>query len=142
MSQAKADCEELLNAAMPFAVQMLERDGEFFPFGNAMQSDGKIVAVGGYDGREHPHSAELMRLIKAGFVEAARRSEYRATALVYDVRVKAPSNGDSSDAIAVSLNHRDQYSVIVLFPYWLTEGKLVIDTPFAHAGEADIFVPK
>ena len=41
--------------------------------------------------------------MKAGFVEGARRGEYKATALVYDVRVKLPSTEEKSDAIAVSL---------------------------------------
>ena len=139
MSQPKADCEALMNWLLPFARQMPERHGEFFPFGAALRPDGQLVPVAGYDGSNRARSADLIRLIKDGFVEAARRCEYKATALVYDVKVKLPSTRETSDAIAISLNHRDNYSVIVLFPYQLASGKLTVDTAFAQAGEADIF---
>jgi hypothetical protein len=141
MSQAKADCESLMNSLLPFAEQMLQLHGEFFPFGGAMRSSGEVVAVAGYDGSERPLSADLIRLIKEGFVEGARKNEYRATAHVYDVRVKLPSSGEKSDAIAISLNHRDNYSVVVLFPYRLNDGKLTVAAAYAQAGEADIFAP-
>jgi hypothetical protein len=139
MADPKADCEALLSSVLPFAEQMLSLHGEFFPFGGAMRPDGKFVSVGGFDGEEHPLSADIIRLIKDGFIQSAHRGEYKATALVYDVRVKVPSTGEKSDAIAVSLNHRDDYSVVVLFPYRITDGKLVIGDPFAQQGEADIF---
>src|SRR5215467_6552040 len=87
MTQPKADCEKLMNWLLPFARQMLERHGEFFPFGGALRPNGEVVPVASYDGSNHPLSADLIRLIKDGFVEAARRSEYKATALVYDVKV-------------------------------------------------------
>jgi hypothetical protein len=118
---------------------MLERNGEFFPFGCAMRSNGELVPIASYDGSHHPPSNELILLIKGGFVEGARKKHYKATALAYDVTVKLPSNGETSDAIAISLNHRDNYSVIVLFPYRLDRGKLSIDPPLAQQGEADIF---
>jgi hypothetical protein len=112
----KADCEALMNSVIPFAQQMLTNHGEFLPFGGAMRSSGELVSVAGYDGDEHPQSSDVIHLIKEGFIGAARQGEYRATALVYDVRVKLPSTGDKSDAIAVSLNHRDNYSIVVVFP--------------------------
>ena len=39
----KAQCEALLNAALPFAVQMLKTHGEFLPYGQAMDEAGKFV---------------------------------------------------------------------------------------------------
>jgi hypothetical protein len=50
MTQAKVDCEDLMNVALPFAKQMLQQYGEFFTYGSAMQPDGKIIQIGGYDG--------------------------------------------------------------------------------------------
>jgi hypothetical protein len=141
MSGPKVDCETLMNWLLPFAQQMLERHGEFFPFGSAMRPNGEVVPVASYDSSDHPPSSELILLIKEGFVEGARKKQYKATALAYDVKVKHPSSGQISDAIAISLNHRDNYSVIVLFPYRLERGKLSVDTAFAQAGEADIFAP-
>jgi hypothetical protein len=59
----------------------------------------------------------------------------KATALVCDVRVVLPGTSEKSDAIAVALDHKDKYSVVVMFPYVLHAGKLTIGTPFAQKGE-------
>ena len=139
MDSQKADCEALMNAVLPFARQMLNRYGEFFPYGGAMRPDGQLVSVAGYDGQEHPPSQEVIRLLKDGFVAGAKNGQYKATALIYDVRVNLPTTGEKSDAIAVSLNHQGAYSVIVYFPYKILDGKAALGTAFAQKGEADIF---
>jgi hypothetical protein len=142
MNDPKADCEALVNGALPFAEQMLNSHGEFYPFGAAMRDDGELVAIAGYDGQERPASTDVIRMLKAAFVAGAKDGQYKATALVYDVRVVLPSTAESSDAIAVSLNHRADYSLIVLFPYKIEGGKPVISEAIAQKGEADIFPSK
>ncbi len=139
MSDPKADCEALMNSVLPFAEQMLTTHGEFIPFGGAMRSDGQLVSTAGYDGNEHPKSVDVIALMKEGMIAAARKGEYKATAIVYDVRVKLPSTEEKSDAIAISLNHRDNYSVVVLVPYKIDARKLILGAAFAQKGEADIF---
>lgn len=137
--KAKAECEELLNAALPFAEKMLGEHGEFFPYGGAMRPNGEIVSVAGYDGRERPPSLDIIELIKSAFVKGAHDGSYKATALVYDVRVAISDSNPSRDAVAVSLNHEDGYSVVVLFPYTLNAGNVVFGEAIAEAGDADIF---
>ncbi len=139
MSDAKAECETLMSSILPFAEQMLAEHGEFFPFGGAMQEDGKIVSVAGYDGDQQPASDHVIRLIKSGLVDGARKGTYRATALVCDVKVHLPATGEKSDAVSVSLNHRDGYSVIVIFPYKIDGEVLDFADPYAEKGEGDIF---
>ncbi|MBY0317280.1 MAG: hypothetical protein K2X72_01015 [Reyranella sp.] len=139
MSDPKTDCEALMNSVLPFAEEMLTTHGAFIPFGGAMRPDGELVSIAGYDGNEHARPIDVMTLMKGAFVAAARNGEYKATAIVYDVRVKLPSTEEKCDAIAVSLNHRESYSVIVLFPYKIDSGKLILGTAFAQEGEADIF---
>lgn len=141
MNDPKADCQALMNSVLPFAEQMLSRHGEFLPFGGAMQVSGEFVSVAGPDENEHPLSGDLIRLIKDGFIDAAGKGQVKATALVYDVRTILPSTGDPSDAIAVSMNHRDAYSVIVLVPYKISDGTIEFGSAFAQKGEADIFPP-
>jgi hypothetical protein len=104
-----------------------------------MRPDGQLVSIAGYGGNERPESADVIAFLKAAFIAAARNGEYKATAIVYDVRVKLPSSEEKSDAIAVSLNHRDDYSVVVLFPYKIDSGKLRLGNAFPQSGEADIF---
>jgi hypothetical protein len=136
---AKADCEELMNVVLPFAEQMLGKHGEFLPFGGAMCPSGEIVWIAGHDGREHPPSIDIIRLIKEAFVQGAAQETYKATAIVYDVRIALSGDGVQSDAISVSLNHRDAYSVIVMFPYALRGTEVLIGEAIAQAGEADVF---
>jgi hypothetical protein len=139
MNDPKADCETLMDSLLPFAEQMLTAHGEFIPFGGAMRPDGQVVSVAEYDGHEHPKSVDIISLMKNGFVASARKGEYKATAIVYDIRVTLPSTHEKSDAIAVSLNHRDHYSIIVLLPYKIDNGKLLLEAAIAQKGEADIF---
>jgi hypothetical protein len=139
VSDPKAECEGLMNTALPFAEQMLARHGEFYPYGQALTLDGRVVAVAVYDGQENPPAADVIRLLKQAFVMEAKKGKYRATALVYDVRVTIPSSGVKSDAIAVSLNHKEHYSVVVFFPYRIEGGKVIRDQVFADKGESDVF---
>jgi hypothetical protein len=136
---AKAGCEEIMNALVPFAQQMLEKHGEFFPFGGTMKNNGEITHTGGYDGRERPPSADIIRLLSDSFRSGARSGQYKATALVYDVRVFLPATGQKSDAVAVALDHRDNYSVVVYFPYQIKGGKVAFGDVFAKKGEANVF---
>lgn len=128
-----------MNAALPFAEQMLEKHGEFFPYGQALNTEGKIVSVAGHSEQQQTQSSEMMQIIKSGFIQGAKSGQYKATALVYDVRVTVPSTGKKSDAIAISLNHKDDYSVIVYFPYKIEAGKVTFGELFAMRGENDIF---
>jgi hypothetical protein len=136
---AKSECEQLMNAALPLAKQMLQEHGEFFPFGVALNARGKIVAVAPYDQREHPTSEDFIRQLKHVFGAQAKAGEFRATALIYDARVETGTKGDKTDAIAVALDHRDNYSVVVFLPYRLEGETLTLGEMFAQQGAGEVF---
>jgi hypothetical protein len=142
-AQPKADCEVVMNFGLPLVEEMLKRHGEFLPFGAAMRPNGEIMCLGAFDGREVPSFAgafaDIIRSLKGAFIDGARRQEYMATALFYEVGVTLPSSSERRDAIAVSLNHRDGYSAIVLLPYTIEDDSVAYDAPHAQPGEADIF---
>ena len=141
--QPKADCEVVMNFGLPLVDELLKRHGEFLPFAAAMRPNGEIVCLGAYDGREVPSLAgsfaEIIRSLKDTLIAGARRQEYMATALFYEVGFTLPSSSERRDAVAVSLNHRDGYSVIVLLPYTIEDAGIVYDVPHAQPGEVDIF---
>jgi len=139
MTDAKSESEDLMNAALPFAERMLGEHGEFFPYGAALGADGKVVSVAGYDGREKPPSADIICLLRSEFVSGGKDGRYRATALVYDVRVNIPETEIKSDAIAVALDHKDGYSVVVYLPYRLEASKAVAGELFSKDGAHEIF---
>lgn len=139
-TDAKSDCESLLNALMPLAEQMLSQHGEFFPFGGTMSSTGEIAQSAASTGEERPPSQALIDQLRAGFRAAAERGEIRATAIVYDTLVVPPGKTSKQDAVTVALDHRDDYSVLVVFPYSRTpDGTVQIDPPFASQGSGEVF---
>jgi len=85
---------------------MLQKHGEFFPFGAAMTPSGEIVSVAGYDGREQPPSQEVINLLKDGFRAGAKENKYRATGLFFDARTIPPGTNEKTDAVAIALDHK------------------------------------
>lgn len=142
MTSPKSESEALLNAALPFAEQLLAQYGEFFPYAHAMDESGKFIFVAASDRRDRPPSKELIGVLKEGLQTGARAGKYKATALVYDVRITLPESGVKSDAIAVSLNHKANYAVLLFFPYRLEGKKVVTGEPLAQAEENYAFSTK
>ncbi|MBB5207869.1 hypothetical protein [Chiayiivirga flava] len=139
LSNAKTECENLMNTAVPFAEKMLAEHGEFFPYGQVLSPDGSIVAVAASTGSERPKSQTIIDLLKQGFAKGAKYGTYRATALVYDAKVSIPSSGEKSDAIAVELDHVERYSVVVYLPYSLHNGQITYGEVFAQRGSGKVF---
>lgn len=139
MNREKEDSEALMNSFMPLAEQLLTDLGEFSPFAGAMTADGEIIAIE-VDYREEDVSpADAINFIKRTLTRGAQQGEYRATAIFYNVTVRLPTTDEKSDAIAISLDHRDRYSGIVLIPYNIVNGMLTLGEAFAQQGEFDIF---
>jgi len=137
--RAKDDCNQLLNATLPRAEKLLREHGEFFPFGAQMLLNGEIVSVAAHSGEEQPPSQHIIDLLLTSFKDGAQKGELIATALVSDVRVAPPGADYKSDAIAVSLDHRDSYSVTVFFPYFIADGELALGEAFGNVAEYAIF---
>ena len=138
----KEECEELMNSVFPFAQQMLSKHREFYPFGGTMSINGKIAHTASSTGEEHPASQPLIDLLEQGFREGAKRHQFKATAIVLDVRTIPPGKKEKQDAVEVRLDHVSGYSVRVVFPYAFSpQGKLEFSPPFAAAGEGKIFGP-
>lgn len=136
----KRDLERVLSAAVPFARQMLTKEGEFFPYGSSMNADGKIAAVGAQVGNEHPKSAELIGLLRGAFQREAESGKIRACAVVYDTRVVPPGKTEKIDAIAVELDHSGGMSIAVIYPYRLApDKKLTLGESYVVKGQGKIF---
>ena len=63
LNTPKAECEALMNAALPLAKQMLQSHEEFLSYGAALGRDGEVIGIAGYDGREQPPSKDVIRLV-------------------------------------------------------------------------------
>src|SRR5439155_8138039 len=110
------DLDALLSQLLPVAQDMLRKRGEFFPFGDVMRPGGGLELVAGYAGPEQPPSQELIDLVLGGMRAKAAAGLIQAAGICYDVRIRN-DDGKTTDAIAVSLEHRAGDSVSVLMPY-------------------------
>jgi hypothetical protein len=118
---------------------MLKEHGEFYPFGATLKRDGKQALAGADSDASKPASQPLIDLMRTGFRAAAARGDIIASALAYDVRVLPPGSDAKTDAVAVELDHRDGYTVVVFFPYVLRSGEVVFGQAFVNAGARSIF---
>jgi hypothetical protein len=137
---AHPDLDELLNALLPFAQEMLAKHGEFYPFAGSMSADGEIAHVGAHTGDEHPSSQDVIALLTAGLTEQAAQGTIRAAAVCLDVRTIPPGASEKVDAICTRLEHESGEAVDVYLPYrkgWL--GKFKYGDIFAGQGEQAIF---
>ena len=137
MTSCKDECEALMSAVLPIAEQMLTEQGKLRPFGSTLSSSGRIVQVGGDAGAGagavDVDAAQLAREFEASFRDGAQRGELIATALVC-------AREGAQSAVLVHLDHRENYSIVVTFPYHFTAaGELSIGDPFAAEGAHKIF---
>jgi hypothetical protein len=136
-AESQSDLDALLNAALPFAQQMLAKHGEFFPYGVAMTRDGQIAMIAGYTGTEKPPSTEVLAVLYEGL--RTKGQENRAAAVVADVRLR----GEGTDAIQVEVEHREGIALKLFLPYRKKRfgGKLETGEMRGEAGERRIWPP-
>ena len=139
----KDEAEDLLNRLLPFAKQMLEKHGEFYPFGAAMLRDGSITAVAYKENDEHPPSKQVIDNLLTVYRTAAKTNTYRAVGIAYVITTLPPGATEKTDAIAIRLDHVTGYSVVVVFPYQvLRPGEVILGKPFTTRGAGDVFPSK
>ena len=134
------DLDALFDEMLRMAHLLLEKNGEFYPIGASMNSDGEIAHLAGFEGDEHPASQTIIDLIKHGLRAQASESNLRAGAICYDVRTVPPGASKKTDAICVDLAHVEGEAVKVLEPYrkgWF--GKIAYGEIFAARGDLGIF---
>jgi hypothetical protein len=135
----KEECEKLLNAILPFAERMLSQQHELRPFGSAVTRDGKTISTARYASEHRTPSPNAVAVLEKGLQQGAKSGKYKATALVLDTEVVPPGRKAPQRAIAMRLDHRGGYSVIVFYPYVLGDDSLAIERPFSVWGEQKIF---
>jgi hypothetical protein len=140
MKAQKRECEKLLNAVLPSAERLLSKHRELYPFAIALTSNGQVISTTRSNADRRPRSGNAVAVLEKGLQQGAESGRYKATALVLDMMVVPPRRGVQQHAIAIQLDHRGGYSVIVFYPYDLGEsGSLAIGAPFSEWGEQKIF---
>lgn len=132
--------EAVLDFLLQFAKKMLEKNGEFYPFGATMMRDGSIAAAGYMDDDDHPQSQRVIDGLLTAYRTGAKTGSYRAVGLAYAITTLPPGATEKSDAIAVRLDHVDGSSVVVVYPYRIVRpGEVVVGEPYKIKGAGDVF---
>ncbi len=140
-TMAHPDLDQLLNAMIPFAQEMLAADGDFYPFGASIDKAGEGNLIGAETEDEHPSAEDVINLLLAGFRDAAGKGAIRAVGICFDVFTVPPGEEEQTDAICVRLEHADGEAASVYLPYQKAgEGEFTYGELFAGAEEPEVFV--
>jgi hypothetical protein len=120
MGASPEQLHEMLQYCMDFARTMLERAGEFHPFGATVSVEGRVAAVGGYNGEEHPAAAEIYKLLGEAFASGAARGEYLGVALAANVNIPPQYSPPAPDGLRVHLESSG-YARFIYVPYTLSK---------------------
>ena len=140
MASCKDECEALMSSVLPRAEQLLTEHRVLEPFGCTLSVGEQIVDAFGAGRGPALDRVKRIQEFQVSFRDGAGRGELKATLLIYSDQRVRPGAHQPQDAVLVHLDHRDDYSVLVAFPYHFTAtGELVIEEPFASEGEHAIF---
>jgi hypothetical protein len=117
MAEPNEEIEELLNFLLPFAEQMLKKEGEFYPYAATMAADGEVAAVAIHEGDEQPDVGDLLITLHDQLREQAADGAIRASGIAADVTLTDPDSGEMTDAVQVQLDHVDAEAVVIYAPY-------------------------
>ena len=134
----KEECEVLLNSILPMAEKLLEKNGEFYPVGAVLKSDDTVSMTAAFDGNEFPDS----KVVIGGLVDIHRKlaikDEIKVSGIAWNGSVQVGRK--TKDAIIVSLEHKDGYSVVIGEPYQIgIFKKIKFGELFALPGKNDVF---
>ena len=138
----KEQAEALLDELIPFAEEMLNKHGEFFPFAGLMTPEGDFAHVAGYDEEEQPPTTRVRELIERGLRAQATRNECDLVVIVVNVTLKDQETGEQVDAIQAAIEHRAGYFVDVFFPYSMVGQEVQYGETRAQLREPTVFGTK
>ena len=139
MAEPKEEIEQLLNFLLPFAEQMLSKEGEFYPCAAIVDADGEVTAVATYEGDEHPDVGELLVTLHAQLREQAADGAIRASGIAADVTLTDPDSGETTDAVQVELDHADADAVDIYVPYESAGDEIKFGELVAATGREPVF---
>ncbi len=112
--EAQGDCDRVLDTALPFAQQMLESYGEFYPYAIRLLDNGSTEGLTTKPGKDEWPKSQLV-LDKVYERLGAQAGTLRAVAVVTDVLLT--TDAEPIDAVKVDVEHREGVAIAVLVPY-------------------------
>ena len=116
MNASPEQLHELLMYCINFARTMLEKAGDFYPFGATLTPHGSISAAGGHNGEDRPQPQEIYRLLAGAFSSGVRAGEFMGVALAANVNIPTQFSSPFQDGLRVHIE-ASGYSRFVYVPY-------------------------
>jgi len=138
MADPKEEIQQLLNYLLPYAEEMLSKDGEFYPYAATMGAEGEVQAVSAASGKP-PDVGELLVALHAELREQAAGGAIRASGIAADVTLTDPDSGETTDAVQLELDHAEAEAVDVYVPYEAAAEGIKFGELVAAAGRTPIF---
>jgi hypothetical protein len=140
MGEPTDEIQEILNFLLPYAEQMLNEHGEFYPYAAALDSDGALNAVGADVDDDHsPDVGEVLLALHEGLREQAAEGAIRASGIAADVTLTDPDSGETTDAVQLELDHADADAVDIYVPYTSSGEGVTFGELVAAAGREPVF---
>ena len=139
MAEPTDEIQELLNFLLPYAEQMLNEHGEFYPYAAALGSDGELTAVGTDLDDDSPDVGEVLLALHQGLREQAAEGEIRASGIAADVTLTDPDSGETTDAVQVELDHAEADAVDIFVPYETEDEGIKFGELVAAEGREPVF---
>lgn len=139
MAEPTEEIQEILNFLLPHAEQMLNRDGEFYPYAAALDADGEVAAVAADVESDAPDVGDVLVALHEDLREQAADGSIRASGIAADVTLTDPDSGETTDAVQVELDHAEGDAVDIYVPYETEGGAIKFGELVAAQGREPVF---
>jgi len=116
MTASPEQLHEMLMSCINFSRTMLEKAGDFYPFGATLSAAGQVGTTGAYNGEERPQPQEIYRMLAHAYAAGARSGEFLGVALAANVNIPAQFSPTLPDGVRVHLESSG-FSRFVYIPY-------------------------
>lgn len=116
MTTTPEQLHKMLTYCIDFTRTMLEKAGDFYPFGCTLDKDGVQTAVGVDDGNRKSDQREIYKRIEHSFAECVSSENVAAIAIAANTDIPAQYSPDFHDGLRVHLE-ADGFSRYIYVPY-------------------------
>jgi hypothetical protein len=120
---AETPCDALVRAALPMARQLLASQGEFTPFGLAVDAAGEVAPLDASTAAAAGSAPTANGALRDALALAVREGRARAAALVYEATLSMQAAGPPAEAVAIQLLSRGGATEMVVVPYRFDNGQ-------------------
>jgi hypothetical protein len=131
----------LLNEALATAVHHLKERRGFPAMAFGLTRHGEVVPVERPEGEPKGTPDEAVALLVDALRAAVGAGEYKATAVVTDVRLARPGERGPEDAVCVELEHEAAEAMTCYVPYSFASGEFKMGQLLAKRGSRTVFGP-